>query len=120
MNAIKSDQDIINELILILENNNKDSNGIERSNDKLCNEIIQNVPKLVLFMESNYKHLKGTSKKQLIIDTVKAISIKMGYDDAEIESYVTVIPYIIDGLVYLGNNSGSIFAKMKKSKFICC
>ena len=105
--SIKSDKDIIDELILILENNNK-------------TDIIQNVPKLELFMESNYKHLKGQSKNQLIIETVKAISIKLGFDDDEIKSYVTVIPYIIDGLVYLGNNSGNIFNKMKKSKFICC
>ena len=104
---MKSDQDIINELIELLENNNE-------------KDIIQNVPKLVLFMEKNYKHLKGTSKKQLIIDTVKAISIKMGYDDDEINSYVTVIPYIIDGLVWVCNNSGNIFNKMKKAKFICC
>ena len=41
MNAIKSDQDIINELIELLENNNE-------------TDIIQNVPKLVLFMEKNY------------------------------------------------------------------
>ena len=108
--SIKSDQDIINEIIELLEKENK-------NNEK---DILMSLPLIVIFLEKNYKHLKGDSKKKLVVEAIKVISKKMGLDNAEIESYIVVLPYVIDGLVWIGNNSGSIFNKMKKSKFMCC
>ena len=108
--SIKSDQDIINEIIVLLEKENK-------NNEK---DILISLPIIVIYFEKNYKHLKGDSKKKLVVESIKVISKEMGLDNAEIESYIVVLPYVIDGLVWIGNNSGGIFAKMKKSKFICC
>jgi len=84
------------------------------------NEPFNALPNIILYLERNHKYLLGKNKKQLTLAVISKILKKTDLDETEKESVMLIAPYMIDSLVFIGNNAGDIFKKIKKRKCFSC
>ena len=76
--------------------------------------LVQSVPRIIIFLEQNYKNLQGESKKTLAIEIFNAIVNKLPPKEQELANdFAQALSGIIDATVTLANSD--LFKKNK-----CC
>ena len=101
-----------------------DSNIIENifnkavsSNSELTSkEVLNLLPKVIVNMETEYKLLLGSTKKELVIKIIIKLLESANSSCEEIEKIKLLLPDFIDGLVSTFNSTSKLFRKNKK----CC
>ena len=76
------------------------------------------IPNVIMQMENNYKSIRGSEKKRLVVMVIISLMSACQADENEIELIKEILPGIIDGIVHVVNFGSDIFKKVKKSK--CC
>lgn len=83
-------------------------------------DVFSLIPLLVRDMEAKYGRLRGSEKRRLLIATVVCIMKKFNCSEEEIKFVYSVLPNLIDSIVKLANEAGSLFKKLKKKKCGFC
>ena len=92
-------------------------NKVVRSNSELNSNLILNLlPKVIVNMETEYKLLLGSTKKELVIKIIIKLLESTNCSQEEIEKIKLLLPDLIDGLVSTFNSTSKLFRKNKK----CC
>lgn len=88
--------------------------GVE---NKGANYILTLLPKIIVFMESEYKLLLGLTKKQLVINIIIKLMEHFNCTQTEIDNMKVILPDLIDSLVFSFNKTSKLFRKKIKK---CC
>ena len=80
------------------------------------NSILTVLPKIIVFMETQYKLLLGSTKKQLVTSLVERLLQHSNCTAEEVENIKLLLPELIDSLVVTFNSTSKLFRKNKK----CC
>jgi len=83
---------------------------------KSISDVIPQLPKVISWLELNYKLLQGSDKKDLVISVVNSVLQKAISDPNELalslEFADAIVPSLIDEIVVIANSS--VFKKVKK------
>jgi hypothetical protein len=79
-------------------------------------DVFSLIPLLVRDMESKYGRLRGSEKRRLLIATVVCIMKKFNCSEDDIKFVYVILPNLIDSIVKLSNEAGSLFNKIKKKR----
>jgi hypothetical protein len=109
MKQFITDTNIINNVSKDVLDTNPDNPLTERN-------VLTLLPKIITYMESNYRSLLGSTKKELVISIVLGLMQLSNCDEQEIENIKIILPDLIDSLVTAFNSTSKFFKKNKK----CC
>ena len=104
--TLKNDKDIIDEIIKVIDNIHSDKN------------IYELIPECIILIQQNYRHIRGSQKKALVLKIIQHFCIKKELSQEEQEMILLSAPFIIDSTVYLVKSSYKLFMKHKSR--ICC
>ena len=88
-----------------------------------CNSnksFIELLPHLIIFLEVNYKQIKGIDKRKLLIDAIISLNTSESATENERNVLVSNLTTQINNLVYMANNHKDLFKKLKKKKCKFC
>ena len=79
--------------------------------------VLTQLPKVITCMESEYKTLLGSTKKELVIKIIVKVLEMVNCEKEEIENIKLLLPQLIDSIVYAFNKSSKLFRNKNKK---CC
>ena len=76
--------------------------------------FVSQLPNLIMYLEANYKSIRGLEKRKLIIEAVLALSTNLNQEEREILTKSLIVQ--IDNLVHIAKYGQQLFKKLKNKK----